>query len=326
MKAFFFHTVFGQSILAYALMFWVPIVLPTLFVKLVGIRGLRQLFSYEPRQTPIHRLDPRLKIVYPVVIGILSVMLSWQFVLLLFVLTLTPWFILRPSSERLRVLLTMAGTPVIGMIWQQGMFHAATHPGAHYLFVFPWTLSWYGTHGVSIEGLLYGIEQGGRMLVAVSASLLLLLTTTPSEIIWAFYQFRLPASLGLAFTVALRFLPQLIEKMTTLLRAVEVRGYDLSAPRWYRPDQYPNYVKRILAVIPIVTVPLLIGSLRSTATMAMVADARAFGAQPNRTLLREHPITWADRMAWAMLAATTVTVILLVGLHIGNRAYIQGGY
>ena len=42
-------------------------------------------------------------------------------------------------------------------------------------------------------------------MAAVSASLMLLFTTKPSEIIWAFYKFRLPAAAGLAFTAALRF-------------------------------------------------------------------------------------------------------------------------
>jgi len=325
MQHFFLHTVLGETSISYLLMFIVPLLLPTLFVKLVGFQGLRQLFSYEPKQTTIHRLDPRLKIVYPVLMGILAVMLNWQFVFLLFGLTLLPWVFLRPSKDRFRVLITMAGAPALGMIWSQGMFHAATHADAHYLFQFPWTVSWYGTHGVSTEGMLYGAEQAGRMLVAVSASLILLLTTTPSEIIWAFYKFRMPAAAGLAFTVALRFLPQMMEKLTLLLKAVEVRGYDLTVPRWYQVHRYLAYLKRILISIPIVTVPLLIGSLRSTSVMAMVADARAFGAVPKRTMLKEHQPTWTDKFAWGTLATVTLAVCVLVILHIGNRVY-QGGY
>lgn len=326
MQHFFFHTVFGETIISYLLMFIVPLMLPALFVKLVGFRGLRQLFSYEPKQSIIHQLDPRLKIIYPVLIGILAVMLNWQFVFILFAWTLVPWLLLRPSSDRIRVLVTMAGAPALGMVWSQGIFHAATHAvTAHYIFIFPWTVSWYGTHGVSVEGLLYGAEQAGRMLVAVSASLILLLTTTPSEIIWAFYKFRMPASAGLAFTVALRFLPQMIEKLTLLLQAVEVRGYDLSVPKWYQVHRFPRYIKQILASIPIVTMPLLIGSLRSTSVMAMVADARAFGAIPNRTMLKEHKPTFADKFAWSTLATVTMAVCILVSLHVGNRTY-EGGY
>jgi energy-coupling factor transport system permease protein len=317
-KHFLLNTVAGETIAAYFLMFIVPLMIPVLFVKLVGFQGLRQLFSYEPKQSLIHKLDPRLKIVYPVVIGILAVMLNWQYVFILFGLSLIPWILLRPSKERIRVLVTMAATPALGMIWSQGIFHH-TLGITHYLVQFPWTISWYGAHGLSIEGLIYGAEQAGRMLVAVSASLILLLTTTPTDIIWSFYKFRMPAPAGLAFTVALRFLPQMIERLTILLKAIEVRGYDLSVPRWWEIHMYPGYLKRVFVSIPIVTVPLLIGSLRSTSVMAMVVDARGFGSNQQRTIMKEHQSTSLDKVAWGTLATLTIAVILLLSFHIGTR-------
>jgi energy-coupling factor transport system permease protein len=156
-------------------------------------------------------------------------------------------------------------------------------------------------------------------MVATSSSLILLLTTKPSEIIWAFYKFRMPPTVGLAFTAALRFLPQLIERMTVLLLVMQVRGYDLTRPGWWEVHRWPGYIGRVLSAIPIVTVPLLIGSLRSTSVMAMVADARAFGAKPNPTSLNEHQQTLQDRVAIGALTAVVVTALLLVVLHIGNR-------
>lgn len=319
MISFLMHTTGGRTVVAYLLMFVVPLVLPALFVKLVGIQGLRQLFSYEPKQTLLHGLDPRWKILYPVTVGILSVMLNWSFVFLLLGLTLIPWIILKPSATRTRVLLTMTGVPVIGMIWSQGLFHPSTNGVSHIIFSFPWTVSWFGTPGLSATGINFGAEQAGRMLVSVSASLILLLTTTQSEIIWGFYKFRLPATFGFAFGAALRFLPQMIERLSLLLRAMEVRGFDLSAPRWWRLWLWPDYLRRVLIAIPTVTVPLLIGSLRTTSVMAMVADARAFGAYPERTILREHKTSKADRVAWLLLLALVATVLVLVALHIGNR-------
>lgn len=315
---FLFSTTVGRTMVGYVLMWVVPLLLPIVFVRLVGLQGLRHLFSYETHISPIHRLDPRLKVLYPVVIGILTVMLSWQFVFGLLALTLVPWVILRPSRERLPVLLTMTCVPAMGMIWSQGLFHPVGS-GAGVLFAFPDTIRWFGTQGLTGYGLLFGAEQAGRMLVTVSASLLLLLTTTPSEMIWAFYKFRLPAQAGFAFTVALRFLPSLLERMTQLLKAMEVRGYDLSRPRVWQVHRYPAYVQRICVAIPLVTVPLLIGSLRSTSVMAMVADARAFGAKPTRTMMDEHTVRGADRCGWAALTLLVVTVVAMLSLHIGVR-------
>lgn len=316
-QQFFLQNIVGRSILGYLLMFVVPLILPVVFVRLVGIQGLRNLFSYEPKASVIHRLDPRLKILYPFVISTLSVFLNWNFVFLLLLFTIIPWLLLRTSSQRLRVVITMVLTPAIGLIWSQGLFYTVGTP--HLIFAFPSTISWLGSPGLSSSGMLYGAEQAGRVIVAASASFILLFTTKTSEIIWAFYKFRMPAAVGLAFTAALRFVPQLAERMTVLLQAMQVRGYDLTVPRWWQLRDWPGYIGRVFACIPIVTVPLLIDSLRSTSVMAMVADARAFGSRPERTVLREHTRTTADIIATGALVGLIIVVVLLVVLHIGNR-------
>lgn len=213
----------------------------------------------------------------------------------------------------------MAGIPVIGAIWSQGLFHTEGTSTVHLLFVFPSTLNWLGTPGLSSIGLLYGLQQAGRTLAGVLAALLLLFTTTPSEVVWAFYKFRLPAAAGLAFSAALRFLPQMMERLTVLLQVVQVRGYDLTIPRWWQLNKWPGYLGRVFACIPVVTIPLLIGSLRATSVMAMVVDARAFRASPHRTSLHEHPVTRADTIALCMLIALTLVVILLLVFHIADR-------
>jgi energy-coupling factor transport system permease protein len=316
---FFLHTLAGRTIIGYFLMFTVPVLLPALLIKLVGAQGLRHLFSYEPKQSIIHKLDPRLKVLYPFVIGTVSVLLNWDFVFLLFALTLIPWLLMRTSGTRMRVVSTMIVTPAIGLIWSQGLFHIVDYAHPHLLFAFPATLSWFGTPGLSATGLLYGVQQAGRVMTGASASLILLMTTKPSEVIWAFYKFRMPAAIGLAFTTALRFLPQMIERMAVLLQVMQVRGYDLSIPRWWEVHLWPGYISRVFACIPIVTVPLLISVLRSTSVMAMVVDARAFGSHPHRTMLNEHRLTLNDCIAWGLLAALVIAAVLLISLHIAYR-------
>ena len=308
----------GRTIIGYLLIFTVPALAPAAFITLIGFKGLRNLFSYEPRQSPIHRLDPRLKVVYPVVIGTLSVFLNWDFVYGLALVTLIPWIILRPSSQRARVVATLALTPVIAIIWEQGLFYTINNQ-SHMLFVFPPTLSWLGTPGLSSSGLIYGLQQGGRTLCAVLASLIILFATTPSEVVWAFYKFHLPAQAGLAFTAALRFFPQLVERTTVLIQVVQVRGYDLAIPRWWQVHRWLPYLGRVIALLPILTIPLLINALRNTTMMAMVVDARAFGAFPRRTSLRGHRTTFADVLGWLILLLLVAAVIALNVLHLANR-------
>jgi energy-coupling factor transport system permease protein len=316
---FLLQSLIGRTVIGYFLIFGVPALLPALFIKIIGFKGLRHLFSYEPKPSLIHSLDPRLKVIYPVLMGILSVLLNWNFVYILVSFTLLPWILLRPSPQRLRVVITMVAIPVIGSIWSQGLFHTEGNATAHLLFLFPPTLSWIGTPGLSSTGLLYGLQQAGRTMGGVLAALILLFTTTPSEVVWAFYKFRLPAAAGLAFSTALRFLPMMMERMTVLLQVVQVRGYDLTIPRWWEIRRWPGYLGRVLTCIPVVTIPLLIGSLRTTSVMAMVVDARAFGSHTRRTTLREHRVGLADCIALGLLVAISLSVIVLVVLHIGNR-------
>jgi energy-coupling factor transport system permease protein len=74
---------------------------------------------------------------------------------------------------------------------------------------------------------------------------------------------------------ALRFMPEMLSRTTLVPRAVELRGQDLSRPHWYQFTKLPDYVKRLARCVVLVTVPLLISTLRGTTTMAMVATPAA---------------------------------------------------
>jgi energy-coupling factor transport system permease protein len=113
----------------------------------------------------------------------------------------------------------------------------------------------------------------------------------------------------------------MISRTTLVLRAIELRGYDMSRPRWFHFRQWPDYVRRLSRAIVLITVPLLVGSLRGTTTMAMVADARGFGANKRRGSLQEHPLTAVDVGGYIILVALVGTAIVLNHFHIGARPY-----
>ncbi|MCZ8514398.1 energy-coupling factor transporter transmembrane component T [Paenibacillus filicis] len=313
-----FHTLIGQTIIGYFLMFTIPALIPISFYKLVGLKGLRNALTFEPKDTIIHRLDPRLKVVYPAIMGTLSVFLSWNWVYALLLFCIVPWIMLKPSRTRLRFLLVMTVVPALGEVWSQGIVYNFDN---QYLFRFPWTLSWTGVNGLSVQGLEYGLQQAGRFLITVLSSLLLVFTTEPSDIIWACMKLKLPVKLGFALSAGLRFMPLMFERLSILLQAMEVRGYDFSRPdRWWNFREWADYFKRVIVALPLITVPLLINSLRGTHIMAMVADARAFGAHPYRGSFKNHEHTWEDRAALGYYAFLIAGVCLLLSLGIGLRS------
>jgi energy-coupling factor transport system permease protein len=155
----------------------------------------------------------------------------------------------------------------------------------------------------------------------VSTSMLILVSTDVGDFTWAFERFGAPPQVGFALTAALRFLPELISRTTLVLRAVELRGYDLSRPRWYQVAAWPDYVRRAGRCVVLITVPLLVGTLRGTATMAMVADARGFGTRRKRGSLRVHELTRVDIGGYIILVLLVVAAVILNHLHIGARYY-----
>jgi energy-coupling factor transport system permease protein len=313
-------SLFARTVISYAIVFVVPLLLPVAFFKLVGLGGLRELVTYEAKDTPLHRLDPRLKVLYPVAMGILSILLTWSFMLIVFALSILPWFWLRPSRQRVRVLMVMAIGPALGGFWGQGMYYLAPPP-IHFLYQFPWTISWLGSPGITTYGMIFGLEQSARVLVTVSTSMLILVSTDVGDFTWAFERFGAPPQIGFALTAALRFLPEMISRTTLVLRAVELRGYDLSRPRWYQVAGWPDYVRRAGRCVVLITVPLLVGTLRGTATMAMVADARGFGTRRKRGSLRVHELTRVDIGGYIILVLLVVAAVILNHLHIGARYY-----
>jgi energy-coupling factor transport system permease protein len=106
-----------------------------------------------------------------------------------------------------------------------------------------------------------------------------------------------------------------------VFRAVELRGYDLSRPRWFQVSKWLDYVRRVSRCVVLITVPLLVGSLRGTTTMAMVADARGFGANRRRGSLRVHRTTAVDVAGYVILVVLVGTAIALNHFHIGARPY-----
>jgi energy-coupling factor transport system permease protein len=314
------QSLFARTVISYLLVFVVPLLLPVLFIKLVGLGGLRELVTYEAGDTPLHRLDPRLKVLYPVAMGVLSILLSWKLMLAVFGLTILPWFWLRPSRQRIRVLMVMIIGPALAGFWSQGMYYLP-NPPIHFLYQFPPTISWLGSPGITTYGMIFGLQQTARVLVTVSTSMLILVSTDVGDFTWAFERFGAPPQVGFALTAAMRFLPEMISRTTLVLRAVELRGYDLSRPRWFQVRDWPDYVRRLAHCAVLITVPLLIGTLRGTATMAMVADARGFGITRTRGSLRVHKTSAADVWGYAILAALVIGALVLNHLHIGARYY-----
>jgi energy-coupling factor transport system permease protein len=249
--------------------------------------------AYFDQPSPIHALDPRVKIAWSVVVSLLAVILRSALLLGgLLAVTILPWCLVRPPLARLRLLFVVAGMTIIGTMISQGFFYGL-EPRTEWLAVLP---------GLCLckEGFIYGATVSLRLLSVLAAGVLVVFTTYPSDLILALGKLRVPHSFAFMLTLALRFLPETIEQGKRVLVAQQLRGVGgkgvTSAVRRFR----------------FLVVPLVAAALRSARQVALAAEVRAYSANrvPSRDL-RFSRVDWIAMTAISLLAAAGMMAALL---------------
>jgi energy-coupling factor transport system permease protein len=249
--------------------------------------------AYSDRRSPIHALDPRVKIAWSVVVSMLAIILGDAALLAgLSAIAVAPWCLARPSLARLRLLVPLMGMTVLGTMISQGFFYGH-RPRTELLTLLP---------GVSLcrEGIVHGAIVSLRLLSVLAAGVLAVFTTHPSDLILAMAKLRVPHSFAFMLTLAMRFLPETVEQSQRISAAQRLRGVGGRGPA--------SVFRRFrLSVIP-----LLVVSLRGARQVALAAEVRAYSA--NRVPCRElrfSAMDWAAMVAIVLLGAAGVTAALL---------------
>ncbi len=254
------------------------------------------LGQYIPADSPVHRLDPRCKILAVVILltGIFlmkhpAAFLAWGACLLL---------LSRLSKISFRVVLQGA-RPVIILV----LFTAGIH-----LFLTKGTPLWqWGILSISKEGVVMASRMGLRLFFLVLYAGFLTLTTSPMELsdglerlFQPFQRVGFPAhEMAMMMTIALRFIPTLFDETDRILRAQLARGADLD---------HGGLLRRMKAFIPVL-VPLFVIVFQRAEDLAQAMEARCYRGGTGRS--RMNPLRWkiADTLA---LACTLAAVILLI--------------
>ncbi len=248
------------------------------------------LGQYLPGRSPVHRLDPRTKLV-ACAAAMAAVFApgpvwgaAWTWPLLAVGLPASgigPGYFLR-GLRPFRWLL--AFTLVI---------HAVATPGRPVA-----GLAW-----VTVEGLASGAGTAARLATAIAFSSLLTLTTNPVDLVWAFERLARPLArvgvpvgeFGVALLVAIRFFPIFQQEAERLQTALRARGLE--------PDARGGPVRRLRGLTPLV-VPLFRQVFQRADTLALAMEIRGFRPGAPRTSRRAHRL---GRAEWIALAAVGVT-------------------
>jgi energy-coupling factor transport system permease protein len=141
-----------------------------------------------------------------------------------------------------------------------------------------------------------------RIVLVVMGTSLLTLTTTPVELADGIESLLSPLKIikfpahefALIMSIALRFIPTLMEETDRIIKAQKARGANFESG---------NIFKRAKALVPIL-VPLLIGSFRRADELADAMESRCYSGAKNRTKYKKQILSWRDFVA-------TLVVILL---------------
>ncbi len=256
--------------------------------------------QYYPAKSVIHRLDPRTKLL-ALIAFIVLIFVSDNFYSL-FACGLV--IIISIAAARVpfgRVLRSVKG--IIFILLFTAILNLFFYKGKNLLW------GW-GIITIYREGIIFTVFLMFRLFFLVMASSVLTLTTTPVELtdgieslLKPLKYIRFPVhELALIMSIALRFIPTLIDETNRIISAQKARGADFESG---------NIFKRIKAIVPIL-IPLLISAFRRADELGDAMDARCYSSSKNRTKYKKLKFAWRD------LAAVLAIAVLIAGVVLFN--------
>lgn len=246
------------------------------------------LGQYYPGNSPVHRTDPRVKIIatllYIVALFVVDDFLGFLVAFIgleaVIIVSKVPWkFIMKGLKP---VFLIIAFTLIVNMFMIKG----------HVLIQL-------GIFHITEEGLRMAAFMGIRLTLLIIGSSMLTLTTRPigltdgiEALLSPFKKLGVPAhELAMMMTIALRFIPTLLEETDKIIKAQQARGADFESG---------NLMRRAKALVPIL-VPLFISAFRIAQDLAMAMEARCYGSGIKRTRMNAMKLGRIDVIASILL-------------------------
>ena len=255
--------------------------------------------QYFPGNSLVHKLDPRVKII---IIGIFIASLFFidSFFPYIFVALFIGTVI---KVAKLPVKFIIKGLkPLVFIIMITLLINVFMTKGEVLFNIGPLT--------VTKEGLSTAIFMALRLIFLITGTSLLTLTTSPisltdgiEKLLSPFKKVGLPAhELAMMMTIALRFIPTLLEETDKIMKAQMARGADFESG---------NIINRAKNLVPLL-VPLFINAFRRADELATAMEARCYRGGDNRTRLNELKL---KKMDFVVLSS----MILFFGLIISTR-------
>lgn len=270
------------------------------------------LGQYYPADSVIHKLDPRVKL-----FGTLIYIIS------LFVFKGLPAFIL--AAIFLVVLIKLSKVPFSYMVkGLKTIVLIMLFAAVFNLFLTPGTkLVSFWIFTITYEGLKNAVVMMVRLIFLIIGTSLMTLTTTPNELTDGLEKALSPLKyikvpvheIAMMMSIALRFIPILIEETDKIMKAQMARGADF---------EHGNLIQKAKNMVPLL-VPLFVSAFRRANDLAMAMEARCYRGGEGRTKMKPLHYQKRDRMAYLTLLVYLAAVIGLRILWINILSGMAAG-
>ena len=254
--------------------------------------------QYYPVDSRVHRLDPRIKLILTIVF-IVTVFMAKTFLGYAVILGFV-WLTARLANVPFRMLLRGL-KPLRLIIILTFLLNLFFTPGETVWVEF-WVIR------IAKEGFFQAAFYSLRLVFLVIGTSLLTLTTSPVSLsdgiellLSPLKKIHFPAhELAMMMTIALRFIPTLLEETDKIMKAQMARGADFESG---------NLISRARAMVPLL-VPLFVSAFRRAGDLAMAMESRCYHGGEGRTRLRVLKITRNDWIACGAMAVLLALIIL----------------
>ena len=270
------------------------------------------LGQYYPADSVIHKLDPRVKLFGTLI-----------YIIYLFVFKGLPAFIL--AAIFLVVLIKLSKVPFSYMVkGLKTIVLIMLFAAVFNLFLTPGTkLVSFWIFTITYEGLKNAVVMMVRLIFLIIGTSLMTLTTTPNELTDGLEKALSPLKyikvpvheIAMMMSIALRFIPILIEETDKIMKAQMARGADF---------EHGNLIQKAKNMVPLL-VPLFVSAFRRANDLAMAMEARCYRGWEGRTKMKPLHYQKRDRMAYLTLLVYLATVIGLRILWINVLSGMAAG-
>ena len=236
--------------------------------------------QYYPADSVIHKLDPRVKLfgtlIYVISLfcikGIVGFVVATCFMAGVIVLSQVPFKFMVKGLKAIMILMLITA-----------LFNLFLTPGE--VLVSFWVLE------ITKEGLKNAVMMTVRLTYLILGTSIMTLTTTPNQLtdgleksLRPLNKIKIPVhAIAMMMSIALRFIPILIEETDKIMKAQMARGADFESG---------NMLKRVKNMIPLL-VPLFVSAFRRADDLAMAMEARCYNGGAGRTKMK--PLTYVKR-------------------------------